>query len=92
MSDFEHDCQFCYYEYFDSRAYPCSMCIYGEERKDKFQPKGKQNKRIDKDTNVRSKELKTEQQTDCIECPDIGEYPECYDRIKYKECPRRKGE
>ena len=48
MSDFEHGCQFCYYEYFDSRAYPCSMCIYGEERKDKFQPKGKQNKRIRK--------------------------------------------
>ena len=39
MSDFEHGCQFCYYEFFDSRAYPCSMCIYGEERTDKFQPK-----------------------------------------------------
>lgn len=36
--------------------------------------------------------VETEPQTDCIECPDIGEYPECYDRTKWKECPRRKGE
>ena len=43
--DLEHTCQFCYYEYFDSRAYPCSMCVCGEERKDMFQPKGRQNKR-----------------------------------------------
>ena len=27
----------------------------------------------------------------CIECPDIGEYPECYDETKYKECPRKRG-
>lgn len=47
MSECEHGCQFCYYEYFDRRAYPCSMCIYGEGRKDKFKPKGKQNKRIE---------------------------------------------
>ena len=43
----EHTCQFCYYEYFDSRAYPCSMCVCGEERTDLFQPKGRQNKRRD---------------------------------------------
>lgn len=46
----EHTCQFCYYEYFDGRAYPCSMCVCGEERKDMFQPKGRQNKRKDKQT------------------------------------------
>mgnify|MGYP006874663205 CR=1 FL=1 len=43
----EHTCQFCYYEYFDSRAYPCSMCVCGEERKDMFMPKGRENKRKD---------------------------------------------
>lgn len=35
----EHTCQFCYYEYADSKAYPCSMCVCGEERTDKFRPK-----------------------------------------------------
>ena len=47
MDETEHTCQFCYYEYFDSRAYPCSMCVCGEERKDMFMPKGRQNKRKD---------------------------------------------
>lgn len=45
IDETDHTCQFCYYEYFDSRAYPCSMCVCGEERTDKFQPKGRQNKR-----------------------------------------------
>lgn len=53
MDETEHTCQFCYYEYFDSRAYPCSMCVCGEERKDMFMPKGRRNKRKD------------EPQTDC---------------------------
>lgn len=43
----EHTCQLCYYEYFDGRTYPCSMCVCGEEHKDMFQPKGRQNKRKD---------------------------------------------
>ena len=47
MDETEHTCQFCYYEYFDGRAYPCSMCGCGEERKDMFMPKGRQNKRKD---------------------------------------------
>lgn len=38
-SESEHTCEFCYYEYFDARAYPCSMCVMGEERTDMFQPK-----------------------------------------------------
>jgi hypothetical protein len=45
IDETEHTCQFCYYEYFDGRAYPCSMCVCGEERKDMFMPKGRQNKR-----------------------------------------------
>ena len=40
VDETEHTCQFCYYEYFDGRAYPCSMCVCGEERTDQFQPKG----------------------------------------------------
>jgi hypothetical protein len=35
----EHTCEYCYYDWFDSRAYPCSMCIYGEKRRDMFKPK-----------------------------------------------------
>lgn len=37
----EHTCEFCYYEYFDGKAYPCSMCICGEKREDMFQPKNR---------------------------------------------------
>ena len=37
----EHGCEFCYYKRFDARAYPCSLCIFGEERTDMFQPKMK---------------------------------------------------
>ena len=37
-------CEFCYYEYFDGKAYPCSMCIRGEERTDKFEPKDRHTK------------------------------------------------
>ena len=34
-------CINCYYETFDASAYPCSMCIRGEERTDMFQPRKK---------------------------------------------------
>lgn len=37
--DVEPGCDTCYYESFDENAYPCSMCIRGYERTDKFQPK-----------------------------------------------------
>lgn len=37
----EHTCEFCYYEHFDGKAYPCSMCVCGEEREDMFQPKNR---------------------------------------------------
>lgn len=45
--DDERGCQFCYYEAFDGKAYPCSMCIRGEERTDKFEPKGRQTKQTE---------------------------------------------
>lgn len=32
-------CDNCYYEYFDEKAYPCSLCIRGIERTDKWMPK-----------------------------------------------------
>ena len=44
IDETEHTCKFCYYEYFDGRAYPCSMCVCGEERKDMFQPSRKLHK------------------------------------------------
>jgi hypothetical protein len=34
-------CDNCYYEYFDEKAYPCSLCIRGIERTDKWQPNKK---------------------------------------------------
>ena len=37
--DIEPGCDTCYYESFDENAYPCSMCIRGYERTDRFQPK-----------------------------------------------------
>lgn len=37
--DIEPGCDICYYKSFDENAYPCSMCIRGYERTDKFQPK-----------------------------------------------------
>lgn len=68
----EHTCQFCYYEYFDSRAYPCSMCVCGEERTDKFQPKGRQNKRKDEprgcDTCEYGKYGSTDNEEKCDNC------------------------
>ena len=40
----QRTCEFCYYEYFDEKAYPCSMCLNGAHREDKFQPKGRRSK------------------------------------------------
>ena len=32
-------CGNCYYDWFDERAYPCSLCIRGIKRTDKWMPK-----------------------------------------------------
>jgi len=48
MNEERIGCEFCYYEYFDGKAYPCSMCIRGEERTDKFEPKGRQTKQTER--------------------------------------------
>lgn len=48
MDDEYRGCDKCYYEYFDEKAYPCSMCIRGAERTDKFMPKGRQTKKVRK--------------------------------------------
>lgn len=37
----EKGCDNCYYIYFDEKAYPCSLCIRGIERTDKWQPSKK---------------------------------------------------
>ncbi len=39
MKEIEHTCVNCFYQYIDSKAYPCSMCVCGEERKDLWLPK-----------------------------------------------------
>lgn len=48
MTEKEIGCDNCYYSFFDEKAYPCSLCIRGIERTDKWQP---------------SKKTKTEQKT-----------------------------
>lgn len=48
MNEKRIGCEFCYYEYFDGKAYPCSMCIRGEERTDKFEPKGRHTKQTER--------------------------------------------
>lgn len=37
----EKGCDNCYYIYFDEKEYPCSLCIRGIERTDKWQPSKK---------------------------------------------------
>ena len=62
-------CEFCYYEYFDGKAYPCSMCIRGEERADKFEPKGRQNKRKTEPTISKMEQVDEPQiERKCIDC------------------------
>lgn len=39
----EKGCENCYYKYFDARAYPCSLCIRGIERQDRWMPSKKTN-------------------------------------------------
>jgi len=39
MEEEYRSCDNCYYSYFDEKAYPCSLCIRGVERTDKWQPK-----------------------------------------------------
>lgn len=39
MNEQVHGCEFCFYECFDGRAYPCSLCIRGLERREMFKPK-----------------------------------------------------
>ena len=36
MTEKEIGCDNCYYSYFDEKAYPCSLCIRGIERTDKW--------------------------------------------------------
>ena len=46
MKEKEIGCDNCYYSFFDEKAYPCSLCIRGIERTDKWQPNKKTKERI----------------------------------------------
>ena len=35
----DHTCEFCYYEYFDDRAYPCSRCVCNQPTENLWKPK-----------------------------------------------------
>lgn len=69
----EKGCGNCYYSFFDERAYPCSICIRGIERTDKWQPSKKT--KADRKTEPQTSDIpykigtssvcKDEPQTDC---------------------------
>lgn len=61
MND-EKSCEFCFYECFDGRAYPCSLCIRGLERQEMFKPKtllGKHHDYIIVDDGLQETEMQT---------------------------------
>lgn len=55
MTEKEIGCDNCYYSFFDEKSYPCSLCIRGIERTDKWQP------------NKKTKN-KTQTETECHNC------------------------
>lgn len=61
-------CDNCYYTYFDEKAYPCSLCIRGIERTDKWQP-SKKTKADTPQTDCESCEHKHEMGLPCYHCP-----------------------
>ena len=75
--DEERSCQYCYYEYFDPKAYPCSMCINGEERTDRFQPKGRLTKRKAEQTEPNSNADQHVQRVEYVEDDELKRCREC---------------
>ena len=35
----DHTCEFCYYELFDDKAYPCSRCVCNQPTENMWRPK-----------------------------------------------------
>ena len=35
----DHVCEFCYYEFFDDKAYPCSRCVCNQPTENMWRPK-----------------------------------------------------
>ena len=59
-------CDNCYYECFDEKAYPCSLCIRGVERKDMWVAKGK----YSINPVWLKQRLETEIPSSCVNCPN----------------------
>lgn len=59
-------CDNCYYEYFDEKAYPCSLCVRGIKRTDKWMPSKKTKAEIQTETSTNSEkvQLTVEPQTE----------------------------
>lgn len=80
--DNDKGCVNCYYESFDGKAYPCSMCIRGLTREDKWHPK------------MRSKSKKTQdyckscKHTNCNNCVADNSDPYCVPS-NYEQTERR---
>ena len=60
----EKGCDNCYYSFFDERAYPCSLCIRGVERTDRWQP----SKKTKADRNSSEKPNNCEAKNYCDDC------------------------
>lgn len=64
----EKGCDSCYYEYFDEKAYPCSLCIRGIERTDMWR------KKI---TSISRECHEKETQTESFPCNNCKNHDEC---------------
>lgn len=80
----EKGCDNCYYSYFDEKAYPCSLCIRGIKRTDKWMPSKKTKAEIQTDLLVKtprksrdSHEKEVELQTDRFPCNNCKNHDEC---------------
>ena len=67
-------CDNCYYEYFDEKAYPCSLCIRGIKRTDKWMPSKK----------TKDETQKTEEVVSCQACKHWIPYECTNDKCHYE--------
>jgi hypothetical protein len=60
----DHTCEFCYYECFDDKAYPCSRCVCNQPTENMWRPKIKDEPQTDCDHKCIQMEIGCEE-TDC---------------------------
>ena len=53
----DHTCEFCYYELFDDKAYPCSRCVCNQPTENMWRPKIKDEPQTETSTNSEKLQL-----------------------------------